>query len=86
MNNFFNMYIGKHFFDQDSDLSYKKPTADYLKNKSKEEICRCPLCSSDKFIMVGKFSIDEMVDVWVKRINFNPIADVYRHCMLEKNN
>lgn len=84
MKNFYNTYIGEQFFDEARNYKYKKPLLNISKTKTKEEICSCPVCSSRRFLMLGKFFIDAMIDVWVDRANFNPIADVYRHNFLEK--
>lgn len=83
MNNFYQTYLGPHFFGKQK-YKYKKPYSNLRNITSKEEICDCPLCHSKNFMMIGKFSIDAIIDTWVKHINFNPIADIYRHSYLEK--
>lgn len=84
MSIFYNTYLGPRFFEKKHKYKYKKPYSNLRNIVSKEELYDCPICHSKNFMMVGKFSIDAMIDVWVRRINFNPIADVYRHCYLEK--
>jgi len=75
-------YIGSVFLDENQIYQYRKPLPGVA--ETLEEVCKCPLCGSKKFIMLGKFSIDQIIDMWVERANFNPIADVYRHKILEK--
>lgn len=89
MTDFYATHLGPHRFHNNNDFMYLPPSDPSIqKITEKEKVCSCPLCHGDgkpeRFITIGKFAIDEMIDEWVKRAKFNPIADVYRHSFLEE--
>ncbi len=85
MPNFFSTYLGPRFFNSNKKFKYKQPLDPVIKKiKHKEEVSCCPLCSEKRFLTLGKFSIDEIMEIWIERAHFNPISNVYRHCYLEK--
>ena len=78
-------HLGPKFFDEGIEYDYLPPFKSVKKSFSRqEEIYVCPLCGCPEFLTVGKLPIDAMIENWVKRCAFNPIADDYRHLYLEK--
>ena len=78
-------HLGPKFFDEGTEYDYLPPLKSVMVSHSgKKEVCACPLCDCREFLTVGKLSIDMMIENWVKRCAFNPIADDYRHLYLEK--
>lgn len=77
-------FLGFIFNANDIDFEYCVPL-NYTRQIIKvEEIISCPLCGDTHYVQTGCFQIDELIDQWVTRYNFNPIPDVYRHKILEK--
>jgi 2-polyprenyl-3-methyl-5-hydroxy-6-metoxy-1,4-benzoquinol methylase len=74
-------YIGKHFFDKNTNHKFK-PSFNHEENI--QEVNSCPLCGSKNHTMVGKFEINALIDTWITRYKFNPIPDIYRDKILEK--
>lgn len=80
----YNKYFLDNIFDAEkSNLKYLPPLK-YLKNTQVQEHFSCPLCNKTKYVVVGKIDVDLLISYWVEKFGFNPIADVYRHKMLEK--
>jgi 2-polyprenyl-3-methyl-5-hydroxy-6-metoxy-1,4-benzoquinol methylase len=44
----------------------------------------CPLCSSDKYIVVGRVNLSELKNGWLKSFGFDPFPDDYVHKVIEK--
>ncbi|MDR1694862.1 MAG: class I SAM-dependent methyltransferase [Lactobacillaceae bacterium] len=84
MGNYHYTLFGPIFFDDKIEFKHKKPIDTVSKIKEKEEVNSCPLCGGKYYLMTGKMQIDVMIENWLERTNFNPIADVYRHSFLEK--
>ena len=77
-------FLGFDFINKDAGKNYMPPL-EYAQHVTQiEEIHQCPLCGSQRYIVIGKFQIDALVDQWVERYGFNPIPDVYKGKILEK--
>jgi 2-polyprenyl-3-methyl-5-hydroxy-6-metoxy-1,4-benzoquinol methylase len=79
-----NMHIGKVFFDAGKTYKYVSPYDLAKQITTKQEVKSCPLCGSGKYLQIGKFEIDALIETWVDRFGFNPFPDVYRHDFLTK--
>lgn len=77
-------FLGFDFINKDAGKNYIPPLEYAQQVTQIEEIHQCPLCGSGKYIVIGKFQIDMLVDQWVERYGFNPIPDVYKGKILEK--
>lgn len=71
-------------FETNQTNKYQTPLKYAKEIKQKEEICNCPLCGEKRYLVVGKFKIDLLINNWIERKGINPIADVYRGESLEK--
>jgi|GEM_PF-3102542 len=65
-------------FPSTQKFKYQPPLKYTHTTKAKEEIHECPLCGEDNYVTIGRFQIDLMIDMWITRKGFNPIADIYR--------
>jgi len=76
-------YLGETFTKKEK-YKYKAPIKSVREIKEINENFCCPLCKKKKYIVVGDWSIDRLISMWVNKYGFNPIADVYRGKTLEK--
>ena len=77
-------YLVFIFPDENAGANYVPPLAYMHSIAHPHEITHCPLCGDGHYVVVGQFQIDALIDQWVARYEFNPIADVYRGKILEK--
>lgn len=76
-------FLGNKFKEAENNLKYLPPLK-YLKNCKLEEHFACPLCKKSKYLTIGNIDVDLLISYWVERYGFNPIADDYKHKVLEK--
>ena len=70
-------FLGFDFINKDAGKNYMPPL-EYAQHVTQiEEIHQCPLCGSQRYIVIGKFQFDALVDKWVELYGFIPIPDVY---------
>lgn len=79
-------FQGFTHYNQDSNIKYKylEPIAYAKKIKNIEQIDKCPLCGDDKYIKVGNFKINSMINNWIVYHGFNPFPKIYNDKVLEK--
>ncbi len=77
-------FLGFIFQDPHAGCRYLHPLSYTHQIGAPQELTCCPLCGDRHYVQVGAFQIDALIDGWVTRCGFNPIADVYRHKILEK--
>ena len=77
-------FLGFDFMNKDAGKNYMPPLEYAQQVTQIEEIHQCPLCGSQRYIVIGKFQIDALVDQWVERYGFNPIPDAYKGKIFEK--